>query len=99
MDDSYSMQLNMRKAALIAGLSLFAGSLFAQSPYEVSQERMEEIYEEVKTPYKYGLAVVPQNNDYKIDCPTVFRKGNKWYMTYVVYNGPFLSVLHTSFLY
>ncbi len=87
MDDSYSMQLNMRKAALIAGLSLFAGSLFAQSPYEVSQERMEEIYEEVKTPYKYGLAVVPQNNDYKIDCPTVFRKGNKWYMTYVVYNG------------
>lgn len=40
MDDSYSMQLNMRKAALIAGLSLFAGSLFAQSPYEVSQERM-----------------------------------------------------------
>ena len=32
-------------------------SLYAQR--EVPQERMEQIYEEVKTPYKYGLAVAP----------------------------------------
>ena len=54
---------------------------------EVTQERMEQIYEEVKTPYKYGLAVAPTDNYHKIDCPTVFRQGDKWLMTYVVYNG------------
>ena len=52
-----------------------------------SQKRMEQIYEEVKTPYKYGLAVAPTDNYHKIDCPTVFRQGDKWLMTYVVYNG------------
>ena len=60
-------------------------SLYAQR--EVPQERMEQIYEEVKTPYKYGLAIAPADNHHKIDCPTVFRQGDKWLMTYVVYNG------------
>ena len=40
-----------------------------------------------RQPYKYGLAVAPADNKHKIDCPTVFREGDKWYMTYVVYNG------------
>ncbi|WP_455585576.1 beta-d-glucuronidase/beta-L-arabinofuranosidase [Bacteroides sp.] len=75
----------MRRIGVLLYLVLGSVSLFAQR--EVSQERMAEIYEEAKTPYKYGLAVVPENNDYKIDCPTVFREGEKWYMTYVVYNG------------
>lgn len=39
-------------------------SLYAQR--EVPQERMEQIYEEVKTPYKYGLAVAPADNYHKI---------------------------------
>ncbi len=55
--------------------------------HEVSKERMQAIYEEVKTPYKYGLVVVPVSNDKKLDCPSVFRKGNKWYMTYIIYDG------------
>lgn len=59
-------------------------ALFAQ---QVSRERMNEIYEEVRTPYKYGMVVVPEDNKHKIDCPTVFRENDKWYMTYVVYNG------------
>ena len=54
---------------------------------EVSQSRMADIYEQVKTPYKYGLVLAPSSNNYKIDCPTVFRKDDKWYMTYVIYNG------------
>jgi len=62
----------------------FAAFLSAQ---EVTQIRMAEIFEQVKTPYKYGLVVAPTTNNYKIDCPTVFQKDRKWYMTYVVYNG------------
>lgn len=57
------------------------------SAQEVLQSRMAEIYEQVKTPYKYGLALAPKDNNHKIDCPTVFRKGDKWYMTFVIYNG------------
>ena len=41
----------------------------------VSPERMQQVYEEVKTPYKYGLIVTPPENEKKLDCPTVFRKG------------------------
>ena len=50
-------------------------SLYAQR--EVPQERMEQIYEEVKTPYKYGLAIAPADNHHKIDCPTVFPSGRQ----------------------
>ena len=77
---------NIMKKLLLAVFSITTTfSLYAQR--EVSQERMEQIYEEVKTPYKYGLAVAPTDNYHKIDCPTVFRQGDKWLMTYVVYNG------------
>jgi predicted GH43/DUF377 family glycosyl hydrolase len=54
---------------------------------QVSQDVMQHIYEEVKTPYKYGLVIVPENKSKKIDCPSVFRKGNSWYMTYIQFNG------------
>ncbi len=53
----------------------------------LSQTEMQRIYDEVRTPYKYGMVVAPADNYHKIDCPTVFRIGGRWYMTYVVYNG------------
>jgi hypothetical protein len=49
---------------------------------EVPPERMRAIYEEVKTPYKYGI-VIPAPAGKKVDCPTVFRHKNRWYMVYV----------------
>jgi len=48
---------------------------------------MQRIYQEVRTPYKYGMVVAPTDNYHKIDCPTVFQQDGKWYMAYVVYNG------------
>jgi hypothetical protein len=36
---------------------------------DVPPERMRAIYEEVKTPYKYGI-VVPAPEGKKVDCPT-----------------------------
>ncbi len=62
-------------------------SVFASAQTEVSQARMQAIYEEVKTPYKFGLVVKPESETQKIDCPTVFRKGADWYMTYIVFDG------------
>lgn len=64
---------------------LLASLLYAQK--EVSPKVMQEIYEEIKTPYKYGLAIIPGDDSKKIDCPSVFRKDNTWYMTYIVFDG------------
>ena len=53
----------------------------------VSPSQMQTVYDEVKTPYKYGMVVAPQDNGHQIDCPTVFHENGKWYMTYLCYNG------------
>lgn len=49
----------------------------------VPQEEMERVYEEVKTPYKYGI-IIPAGDGELIDCPNVFRYKDKWYMMFVV---------------
>src|SRR5699024_3288724 len=36
---------------------------------------------------KYGLVMVPTAHSKKVDCPSVFRKGGRWYMTYIKYDG------------
>lgn len=58
-----------------------------QQPKEVPAGVMQQVYEQVKTPYKYGLVMVPQDDGKKLDCPSVFRKDGKWYMTYIVFDG------------
>lgn len=54
---------------------------------DITDNVMQEIYNEIKTPYKYGLVMVPTDNSYKMDCPSVFRKEGKWFMTYLIYDG------------
>lgn len=53
-----------------------------ESAKEVPQQAMERIYEEVKTPYKYGIVLKGEEGE-KIDCPNIFRYGDKWYMVFV----------------
>ncbi len=76
----------MKKRLLLLSLAGWM-TLGLTAQRHVSQERMAEIYEEAKTPYKYGMVIAPESNNCKIDCPTVYRENGKWYMTYVVYNG------------
>ena len=52
----------------------------------VSQETMKAIYEEVKTPHKVGMVLLPEKGE-KIDNPCVFRHGDGWYMIFVVFDG------------
>ncbi len=54
---------------------------------QISQSQMQKIYEEVKTPYKYGLVMTGSTKREVTDCPTIFRRGGKWYMYYFVFNG------------
>ena len=44
---------------------------------------MQRIYDEVKTPFRYGI-VIPAEKGEVVDCPNVFRHGKQWYMMYVV---------------
>ena len=74
-----------RKRLVLLSLLVFGGiTAFAQ---KISKNVMQKIYDEVKTPYKYGMVVAPEDNYHKIDCPMVYHEGNRWFMTYVVYNG------------
>lgn len=52
---------------------------------EIPQAEMEKIYNEVKTPYKYGVILEPEEG-YMLDNPNVFRYGGKWYMLYIVFD-------------
>jgi beta-xylosidase len=49
---------------------------------EVSGAVMERVYAEVKTPHKYGVILRPGEGE-SLDCPNVFRLGDRWYMLYV----------------
>ncbi len=56
-------------------------------PNTVSQDVMQQVYDEVKTPYKYGLIMADENFDIKYDCPTIFKQNDKWYMVYIAFDG------------
>jgi len=53
---------------------------------KVSPEKMQQIYEQVKTPYKYGV-ILKGENGRKVDCPSVYRYGERWYMMYIIFDG------------
>lgn len=79
---------NVNKIILMLFLLMGYRISFAQfAGVSVSDSVMEYVYNEIKTPYKYGLVIAPPDNTLAFDSPSVFRKGNNWYMTYIVYDG------------
>ena len=79
----------------LTGAGVAAGSFFS-APYvfgddsdgsaTVTQSEMESIYEEVKTPYKYGI-ILDKLNGQLVDCPSIFRKDGVWYMVFISMTG------------
>jgi predicted GH43/DUF377 family glycosyl hydrolase len=53
----------------------------------VSQAEMRAVRQEAQTPFKYGVVIEPPAGK-KVDCPSVFRFGKKWYMVYVQLETP-----------
>jgi predicted GH43/DUF377 family glycosyl hydrolase len=49
----------------------------------VETNTLAQIYDEVKTPFKYGVVIQGASTNELVDCPTVFRSGGHWYMMYV----------------
>ena len=52
----------------------------------VDKDTMRRIYEQVKTTHKYGV-VLKAEQGRKVDCPSVYRFGDKWYMMYIIFDG------------
>jgi predicted GH43/DUF377 family glycosyl hydrolase len=48
----------------------------------VDASTMGKIYETVKTPYKYGVVLQGASENESVDCPSIFRQDNHWYMVY-----------------
>ena len=53
----------------------------------VLQEEMEAVFNEIKTPFKYGVVVQHPDSTKMVDSPTIFRENDLWYMTYIVFDG------------
>jgi predicted GH43/DUF377 family glycosyl hydrolase len=49
----------------------------------VDTNTMQRIYDEVKTPFKYGVILKGAGTNEFVDCPSIFRSGGHWYMMYV----------------
>ena len=49
---------------------------------------MKKVYNELKTPYKYGMVVTSTDDEgiLDVDCQGIFKYNDKWYMTYVSHN-------------
>ncbi|OJY92868.1 MAG: glycosylase [Sphingobacteriales bacterium 40-81] len=54
---------------------------------EVPADTMQKVFEEVKTPYKYGVVLAAPDSTKMADSPTVFRMNGKWYMSYIIFDG------------
>ena len=78
----------MTKSIIISHLFglLLPFTMIAQT-HPVPASTMQRVYDEVKTPYKYGLVLLPDNNKKMVDSPSIFRHKGEWYMTYIVYDG------------
>jgi predicted GH43/DUF377 family glycosyl hydrolase len=53
----------------------------------VTEERMQEVFNEIQTPYKYGVVFKHPDSTKLIDSPTIYRENKMWYMTYIVFDG------------
>jgi predicted GH43/DUF377 family glycosyl hydrolase len=53
----------------------------------VSKETMEQVFNEINTPYKYGIVFKHPDANKLMDSPTIFKKNGVWYMTYIVFDG------------
>lgn len=54
---------------------------------QVPEKVMQSVFEEVRTPYKYGVVFNHPDSTKMIDSPTIFRESGMWYMTYIVFDG------------
>ena len=53
----------------------------------VPDNEMQKVFNEVKTPFKYGVIIEQPDSGKLVDSPTIYRENGKWYMTYIIFDG------------
>lgn len=81
--------MNLLKTLLIFASLLFHLLAAAQKkrPVTVSRISMEKIFNEIKTPFKYGVVFKHADSTKLMDSPTIFNENGLWYMTYIIFDG------------
>src|ERR1043165_4320568 len=74
----------MRLSFVAIALGLFVAVARAAEP--IDDATMQRVYDEVKTPFKYGVVLRGETNQ-MVDCPSIFRRDGKWFMMYVAITG------------
>ena len=77
------IRTTLRAIAMVAAIFI-ATSAAAQTA--VPQQTMEEVFREIKTSHKYGLVITAPEGK-MTDSPSIFRKGDTWYMYYIIFDG------------
>ena len=58
-----------------------------QNTAVVSEDKMQKVFNKIKTPYKYGVVFEHPDSTKLIDSPSIFRWKKKWRMTYIIFDG------------
>ena len=77
--------LSMRNTLMVSIVLLVTASLSLGADNVVPEARMRAVYEELKTPFKVGVVIRGENGK-AVDCPSIFRQANRWYMMYICMN-------------
>lgn len=73
---------------IIAVLGLYScGNKNNKTSKIVSEANMQEVYQEIRTPFKYGVVFKHPDTTKLIDSPSIFRENDSWHMTYIVFDG------------
>ena len=83
----YELKVWSAMNAIILCLCLIGSCKHRPVSHELPLDVMVEIFEEIQTPYKYGVVFRHPNASKMIDSPTVFRYKDIWLMSYIVCDG------------
>ena len=62
----------MKRSFILLIVVLFSFGIRAQTN-PVPASKMQQIYNEIKTQYKYGLVLTSEDKSKKVDSPSIFR--------------------------
>lgn len=71
---------------LVLAGNVLAGPVPLRAVEPVDAATLQRVYDEVKTPFKYGIVIRGETNQ-MVDCPSVFRRDGKWFLMYVAITG------------
>lgn len=82
-----TLKCGYQKYLFLLFIQLAIISCDGKAQNKVSEKVMKQVYKEVKTPFKYGIVLTAPDSSKMVDSPTIFRLNEKWFMTYIIFDG------------